>query len=155
MWFIILSKSSENTGIFSVKSTYAHLCMNELGAQCNLIWKLKLPLKIKIWLWLIEHNALLTKDNLAKRKWSGDMHCRFCNESESIDHLFFECNTAKYIWSLVAFVLGANHRPTSFGQFWQWISVLLPNRKQFYMIGLAAICWAIWTTRNNCCFGKS
>jgi len=61
MWFIILSKSSENTGIFSVKSTYAHLCMNELGAQCNLIWKSKLPLKIKIWLWLIEHNAILTK----------------------------------------------------------------------------------------------
>jgi hypothetical protein len=61
--------SWENSGIFSVKSTYAHLCRNERGAHYNLIWKAKLPLKIKIWLWLIEHNAILTKDNLAKRNW--------------------------------------------------------------------------------------
>ena len=58
--------SWENTGIFSVKPTYAHLSRNELGAHYKLIWKAKLPLKIKIWLWLIEHNAILAKDNLAK-----------------------------------------------------------------------------------------
>ena len=46
---------------------YDQLCINEVGAQYNLIWKAKLPLKIKIWLWLIEHNAILTKDNLAKK----------------------------------------------------------------------------------------
>ena len=147
--------SWENTGIFSVKPTYAHLSRNELGAHYKLIWKAKLPLKIKIWLWLIEHNAILAKDNLAKRNWSGDLHCRFCSDMESIDHLFFECLTARYIWSLVAYVLGATHRPTSFGQFWQWIAITLPNRKQFHMIGLAAICWVIWTVRNNSCFEKS
>ena len=144
----------ENNGLFSVRSTYEHLCINEVGAQYNIIWKAKLPLKIKIWLWLIEHDAILTKDNLAKRNWSRDMHCLFCNEMESIDHLFFECNTTKYIWNLVAFVFGAGHRPTSFEQFWQWVATLLPNRKQFHIIGLAAICWAIWTTRNKCCFEK-
>ena len=147
--------SWENTGIFSIKPTYAHLSRNELGAHYKLIWKAKLPLKIKIWLWLIEHNAILAKDNLAKRNWSGDLHCRFCSDMESIDHLFFECLTARYIWSLVAYVLGATHRPTSFGQFWQWIAITLPNRKQFHMIGLAAICWVIWTVRNNSCFEKS
>jgi len=103
---------------------------------------------------LIEHNAILAKDNLAKRNWSGDLRCRFCSDLESIDHLFFECLTAKYIWSLVAFVLGATHRPTSFGQFWHWIAIILPNRKQFHMIGLTAICWAILTARNNSCFEK-
>jgi len=61
----------ESNGFFSVKSTYEHLCTNEHGAHYNLIWKAKLPLKIKIWLWLIEHNAILTKDNLAERNWSA------------------------------------------------------------------------------------
>jgi hypothetical protein len=144
----------ESNGSFSVKSTYEHLCVNDHGAHYNLIWKAKLPLKIKIWMWLIEHNAILTKDNLLKRNWSGNMMCTFCSKPESIDHLFFECDTAKYIWSLVAFVLGANHRPTSFGQFWLWTLTLLPQRKQFHMIGLAAFCWAIWKTRNNICFEK-
>ena len=88
-----------NNEIFSVKSVYDHLCSNETGANYNLIWKAKIPLKIKVWLWLIEHNAILTKDNLAKRNWTGDMQCCFCNSTESIDHLFFECDTVKYIWS--------------------------------------------------------
>ena len=105
-------------------------------------------------MWLIEHNTILTKDNLLKRNWSGNMMCTFCSKPESIDHLFFECDTAKYIWSLVAFVLGANHKPTSFGKFWLWTLTLLPQRKQFHMIGLAAFCWAIWKTRNNICFEK-
>ena len=143
-----------NNGIFSVKSVYDHLCSNETGANYNLIWKAKIPLKIKVWLWLIEHNAILTKDNLAKRNWTGDMQCCFCNCTESIDHLFFECITVNYIWSLVAFVLGANHRPTSFGQYWHWIDTLLPNKKGSHMIGLASICWAIWKSRNKCCFEK-
>ena len=82
------------------------------------------------------------------------MQCCFCNCTESIDHLFFECITVNYIWSLVAFVLGANHRPTSFGQYWHWIDTLLPNKKGSHMIGLASICWAIWKSRNKCCFGK-
>ena len=101
-----------------------------------------------------QHNAILTKDNLAKKNWSDDMHCLFCNEVETIDHLFFVRVSSKYTWSLVASVLGASHRPISFGQFWQWASVLLPNRKHFHIIGLAAICWALWTTRNDSCFEK-
>ena len=80
--------------------------------------------------------------------------CCFCNNPETIDHLFFNCPTAKYIWCLIALVLGANHRPTSFGQYWQWVSALLPSRKHFHMIGLAVICCAIWKTRNSCCFEK-
>jgi hypothetical protein len=31
------------------------------------MWKSKIPLKIKLWLWLIWHDAIATKDNLLKR----------------------------------------------------------------------------------------
>jgi hypothetical protein len=30
------------------------------------LWKARIPLKIKIWLWLIWHNAIATKDNMKK-----------------------------------------------------------------------------------------
>jgi hypothetical protein len=33
----------------------------------KIIWKLKVPLKIKIFLWYVQQGALLTKDNLSKR----------------------------------------------------------------------------------------
>lgn len=58
-------------------------------------------------MWIIENDAILTKDNLAKRNWQGDMRCSFCQEQESISHLFFDCTMAKYTWSMVAMVMGA------------------------------------------------
>ena len=33
------------------------------------IWKANIPLKIKIWMWLIDNDAILTKDNVIKRNW--------------------------------------------------------------------------------------
>ena len=78
----------DKSGTFTVKLVYEHMCVNEAGAQYILIWWTKLPLKIKIWLWLIEQNAILTKDNLARRNWSGDLDCLFFNSNESIAHLF-------------------------------------------------------------------
>jgi hypothetical protein len=32
------------------------------------IWKVKIPEKIKIFMWLVEQKAILTKDNMVKRK---------------------------------------------------------------------------------------
>ena len=105
-------------------------------------------------MWLICNNAILTKDILIKRKWVGDERCSFCCEPESISHLLFGCSMAKYVWSMVAWVLGANCRPTSLEQFWVWIRQILPAGKQFYMPGLAAICWGLWIARNSVCFEK-
>ena len=103
-------------------------------------------------MWLIENNSILTRDNLSRRGWQGDTRCAFCMRDESINHLFFDCTTAKYIWSLVAHVVGANCRPCSFEQFWIWAKHFLPLGEKFWYIGLAAICWALWRTRNNICF---
>jgi len=55
-------------GLFSVKTTYNSLCPQGLGTNMNHIWKAKIPLKIKIFMWLVCNNAILTKDNLIKRK---------------------------------------------------------------------------------------
>ncbi|WVZ95347.1 hypothetical protein U9M48_041127, partial [Paspalum notatum var. saurae] len=39
--------------------------------------------------------VVLTKDNLAKRQWKGNLKCSFCNANETIQHLFFECHVAR------------------------------------------------------------
>ncbi|WVZ81475.1 hypothetical protein U9M48_028849, partial [Paspalum notatum var. saurae] len=39
------------------------------------IWKLKLPLKIKIFLYYLWRGVILTKDNLVKRNWTGSQNC--------------------------------------------------------------------------------
>jgi hypothetical protein len=108
-----------------------------------MIWKANLPLKIKIFMWLVSQNVILIKDNLIKCKWEGNKTCAFCTENENSRHLFFECPTAKYVWSLLAHSLGSVCRPNSMEQYWYWIHKILPQTPNLYAVGLAAIIWAI------------
>jgi hypothetical protein len=58
------------------------------------------PLRIHIFLCLMANNKTLTRDNLAKRKTVEDSSCLFCDDKESIHHLFFECCVAKHMWQV-------------------------------------------------------
>lgn len=42
------------------------------------------------------------RDNLNKRKHVEYLTSLFCNERESVDHLFFDCIVAKTLWEAVA-----------------------------------------------------
>jgi hypothetical protein len=90
-----------NSGAFTVKSMYLDLLDNDTKYLKKYIWKIKVPLKIKIFMWFLHHKVILTKDNLAKRKWQGCKKCAFCDKDESIQHLFFECPLAKIIWRII------------------------------------------------------
>jgi hypothetical protein len=55
------------SGVFSVKSMYNDLLSGHTVSLKKHIWKLKVPLKIKIFMWFLHKKVILTKDNLAKR----------------------------------------------------------------------------------------
>jgi hypothetical protein len=86
-----------NKGLFSVKLVYNALAVNESGKYHKMIWKSKNPEKLKIFLWMAVNNAILTKDNMIKRNWSGDPSCYFCSQPETVNHLLFQCSTAKVV----------------------------------------------------------
>jgi hypothetical protein len=85
----IVSWKLESRGKFSVKSTYNALTSSDGGPTHRDIWKGKIPAKIKIFLWLVANDAILTKDNMIKRNWSGDPSCYFCQQPETVTHLLF------------------------------------------------------------------
>jgi hypothetical protein len=58
-------------GHFSVKSQYKLLCETETEVRNKIIWKAKILLKIKVFMWLVKLNAILTRDNLARRDGRG------------------------------------------------------------------------------------
>ena len=60
-----------NCGKFTTSSVYEQLTKNDSGNNFKHIWKTRIPHKIKIFLWLVEQNAILTKDNMIRRKWAG------------------------------------------------------------------------------------
>lgn len=88
-------------GCFSVKSHYRGLINQNVLNVNKRLWKLKTPLKIKIFLWYRRRGVILTKDNLAKRNWQGNQQCCFCHENETIQHLFFDCPFTRMAWATV------------------------------------------------------
>jgi hypothetical protein len=54
-------------GNFSVHSMYLALINNRTVIRNNIIWMLKNPLKIKIFMWYMYKEVVLTKDNLVRR----------------------------------------------------------------------------------------
>jgi hypothetical protein len=137
---------------FTVKSVYKDLFSAGIDRSFKHLWKAKIPLKIKVWLWLIWHNAIATKDTMTERGWTGNPFCQFCRQKETILHLFFLCPAAKYVWSCVAKTIGAPDRPRNFSQFFWWFPRYVPASRNVQILGVASICWAIWKLRNRACF---
>ena len=146
--------SLNTNGRFSTKSMYQFLEKDLAGANNKWIWKAKLPLKIKIFLWQLFRNAILTRDNLVKRNWLGNPKCSFCQQNETAVHLFFGCSNAKTIWGTLGSVLGTATCPRSLWQCIVWLHKFVRWGKQFHMLILASVCWAIWITRNEITFDK-
>ena len=115
---------------------------------------MKIPLKIKIFLWFLNRKELLTKDNLAKRRWTGCKKCVFCDADESAEHLFIKCTFARDIWRLVHFTFNV-YPPTSIANlFGSWLNGIDRVTKARIRIGVAAILWALWNCRNDIVFNK-
>jgi hypothetical protein len=51
---------------------------------------------------------VLTKDNLVRRNWTGNKLCVFCVCQEMIQHLFFNCHFARFLWRAVQVTFNIN-----------------------------------------------
>ena len=98
------------TGLFSVKLMYLHYMNGHTPFLRKYLWKLKVPLKIKIFMWFVHKKVILTKDNLLKRQWNGCKRCAFCQSDETVEHLFIHCPVARNIWQLIHLLITSRHR---------------------------------------------
>jgi zinc-binding in reverse transcriptase len=62
----------------------------------------KIPFKIKIFMWLVHKKRILTKNHLLKRGWVGDLSYIFYGQHGTIDHLLVNCSISRVIWEWIA-----------------------------------------------------
>jgi hypothetical protein len=95
------------SGEYSIKSFYG--VVNDGGVvpvHTPAVWKLRVPPRIHVFLWLFPNNKLFTRDNLSKRREVSDKTCLFCSEHETAHHLFFfDYVVARVIWGYVSDIL--------------------------------------------------
>jgi hypothetical protein len=112
------------------------------------VWKLQVPPRIHIFLWLLANNKLLTRDNLAKRREAEDKTCLFCSEQETVHHVFFDCCVAKLAWESISNAcsvdLGSDFK--SVAKWW-----IRHEKCASLNTFTAAVLWSIWRLRNELC----
>jgi hypothetical protein len=144
-----------NTGEFSVKSLYLAMQCNEV-VPYKFMWKVKIPLRIKTFLWLMLKKSILTRDVLLKRGGKCEKNCLFCGCNETIDHLFFKFPLARYIWNVVSCTFGFNfHFDSADHCISTWLKRFGGKKKEILAVVVAAVIWSIWKTRNLACFEKT
>ena len=58
------------SGELTVKSMYIDVINSSTIPSSEYVRKVKIPLKIKVFMWFVHKQVILTKDNLAKRNWT-------------------------------------------------------------------------------------
>ncbi|KAL4355327.1 hypothetical protein GQ457_06G016200 [Hibiscus cannabinus] len=122
------------------------------------LWHLKVPHKIRSFLWKLYHNILPTKGIFSNRfhgAFSSSPACPRCGEmTECIELCLFFCPFAQAVWRASGF----SYMPNLIGfpgfSKW-WVEILLhpANRSvDFHCELMAFLCWHIWKARNNFLF---
>ena len=101
------------SGNFSVKSAYKlarHIQLHgdkaETSSGCvgkriwPVLWKLKIPNKVKIFGWRACHDILPTSYNLSRRRIVTEDKCQLCTrEVETTNHALCECAAMQDVWA--------------------------------------------------------
>jgi hypothetical protein len=138
------------TGTYTTQSFYVIINYKGITPLYILVvWSIIVPQRIHMFLWLLSHNKLTIVDNLNKKGLNKPSQCKFCDEHESIAHLFFECVVAKDMWCYVKEFLGINIGTDYISVASKWLS-----RDKFYIANtiLVAVLRGIWLIRNEFVF---
>lgn len=147
-------------GVYLVRSAYQILANDSLLSQAgssnpddskplwNGIWKLKVPNKVKHFMWQAANESLPTKCNLYARHVLLESSCGLCEEfPEDVIHCLWLCDHVKCIWlSDQTFHYPRTRNFRCFGDLVSFVLSELPS-------GTAAlfsmVAWCIWTRRNK------
>ncbi|KAJ8429835.1 hypothetical protein Cgig2_000163 [Carnegiea gigantea] len=114
------------------------------------IWKVKAPQKMKVLLWLVSHDALLSNEKRVKRGLATDPNCLLCaNVTENTEHILRPCSEAIGIWQYFERAGQGVHDPNIAVQEWIHRNITLVGTDGNWPIKFVTIVWWLWRWRND------
>jgi hypothetical protein len=143
------------TGHFTVSSAYYMITrhtLNDANKRWKEIWKIESIERIRVFVWLLVHDRLLTKSWLAR--WQlGNPFCHSCHQfEETTTHVMRDCPIAVNVWR---HLLPIQDRGQFFMvDFHEWIQLNLSskfgmNNEHDWTSTWATACFLLWQWRNK------
>ncbi|GJU30387.1 RNA-directed DNA polymerase, eukaryota [Tanacetum coccineum] len=151
--------SMANDGMFSVSST-RHIIDTRLLPVLDrpTQWDNCIPRKVNIFMWRFMLDRLPRRLNISSRGIDiPSIGCPLCNANvESSNHIFFDCDNAKFIWNLVRNWCDLLFPACALFNQWKfWFDSwqVSKERKRGLYVIFAATLWWLWRFLNNIIFG--
>jgi hypothetical protein len=113
------------------------------------VWRMKVPPRIRVFLWQLIQGRLPSCDQVAKRHGPSDGRCALCGEIEDCNHIFFSCHLARFMWAGVRELLSCDWNPAGAGDFVALAQGLSGRLRRLVWFTFAAQSWALWNIRNK------
>jgi zinc-binding in reverse transcriptase len=139
----------DTTSRYSVKSCYTAIKEGPfIASNIEIIWKLNIPTRVTIFIWLLLQDRLLTYDNLIKRGWCIPNMCYMCRSSiENATHLFSKCTYIAEVRGILTVINAATMTITSEFRQGQYANTILKGgSKQLNKLQIT-LCFVIWRER--------
>ena len=141
-WFLLLSASNASSSNPNPQKSF-----------WRDIWKLRVPSKVKHFVWRASDNALLTMDNLLRRKVVLSATCNICRiHVEDTTHAIWGCEGVKEAWQSLSWANLTNTSPSL--DFTDLISKFLQVHDDYRVEIFVLIAWLLWNRRNLLCLSK-
>ncbi|KAK8480884.1 hypothetical protein V6N11_061841 [Hibiscus sabdariffa] len=92
-------------GNFEVRSAYSNLASGSWDpnlALWKLIWRMAVPQRLRVFLWVVSRRKLMTNLERCNRHISSSSLYPLCNEAdESIVHVLRDCRASSAVWELI------------------------------------------------------
>jgi hypothetical protein len=157
IWKMSWSGKNPHMGFYTLKLGYIALNVDLLQREpCwwwRGLWKLKAPLKTKIFMWSTLVNKVPTWDKMRKRQIEGPGWCALCKgEIETIEHILISFPFTLKVWREVSLLLRQQcewNGPTLESTWENWLQdASHKNLKALPLI----ISWGVWLARNLAIF---
>lgn len=133
--------------------------MEAQGTKCwKSIWRWPGPQRIRTFLWLVDHKAILTNQERSRRHISAPDTCPICKrEVESLLHVFRDCDHVRSLWINLSPSLSAGTIFFSISNVREWLvdnilkGTMLKQEIRWDLL-FGNLCWFIWKRRNNLVF---
>ncbi|KAL4368559.1 hypothetical protein GQ457_05G007400 [Hibiscus cannabinus] len=148
----------EDRRIFTMKSAYNHIFCHNGNDDQNFpvwkrVWKIQIPQRIRVFLWLALHRRLLTNVERERRHLTASVQCAVCFDGpEDMIHVLRDCMVARSLWSRVLTEDQYETFTQLSGEEWIRVNLFAPitvTTRQDWPQVFAIFCWLLW--KNRCC----
>jgi hypothetical protein len=143
----------EKSSAFSTSSLYNELTFTGCSNRWLMnVWKTKVHLKIRIFLWQVINDKIQSAEQVKKRNWPGSVACKMCGVLESTSHIFFHCALASFCWCMCRYALGWPFSPSDDVDIFNFCynSSNKQTKRVLYLFG--AVAWSLWLIHNEFVF---